>query len=352
MVVIPLAVKYRSAFAVALVDVWRKFARVLATGLILSGFLVFYCARVPATPQVQSPDAIGAAEQLLFIRGQHLYNQGLYNEAIAVFGDFLKAYPHSQIEDLTVLWLGRSHMRIGDLAGAEQIGSRMRAIPDTSFVSIYEEELRVARRTYIKPATPSIALESLATVRSLKVVAEDPKLPASTTSPQRTTPHSFSVLGQPTNETAKAQPAVVGPHTPIIEKYKPVGGEAAKVSLALGPLVRIRMEQSLRESAVTGASFYRLVVVNEGKGIAKDLVVSELLSDDSQFASSDPAPSRQESVGRTQRLTFRIAELKPGESRTLRIAVRPRAGAQPENHLKAKHSVTYQDSLNKSYHSE
>ena len=350
------AVQHRSRLGTTLVPVWRNSARVLATGLMLYGFLFIYCARVPAAPQLQHSDPIGDAEQLLFIKGQNLYSQGLYNEAIAVFGDFLKAYPHSQIVDLTLLWLGRSHLRLGDLAGADQIGSRLREIPDTSFVSIYEEELRVARRTYVKTATPSIKTESPAVAASLKVAPEDPKLTASTIAPLRTTAQSISagmisVRSRPTNESAKSQPAFGGPNTPIIEKYKPanVAGVAASPSVGLGPVVRIRMEQSPRESAVSGASFYRLVVVNEGKGIAKDLIVNELLSDDSQFASSDPAPSRQESVGRTQRLTFRIAELKPGASRTLRIAVRPRSGAQPQSHLKAKHSVTYQDSLNKSY---
>jgi uncharacterized repeat protein (TIGR01451 family) len=112
------------------------------------------------------------------------------------------------------------------------------------------------------------------------------------------------------------------------------------------------VKQSPSETTVGGAIFYRLMIVNEGGATAKNLIVSELLNDHSQFASSDPAPSHQEAVGRSQRLVFRIVELKAGASKTIRIAVRPRAGAAAETVFKAKHSVTYQDSRNKSYRPE
>jgi len=143
-----------------------------------------------------------------------------------------------------------------------------------------------------------------------------------------------------------------GPPT-IEKKPEPKVNEVLKPSPDVTPLVRIRMVQSTRETVASNAIFYRLVVINEGKGTARELIVSELLSDVSEFASSNPAPTRQEPVARTQRLTFRIVELKPGESRTLSVAVRPRtAGASTDNILKTKHSVSYQDSQGKTYQND
>ena len=268
----------------------------LAACLLLATFLFFFAGTASAAPQLQKEDVgPGNAEQALFVKGQSLYNQSLYHEAIAVFGDFLSGYPQSQIKDLVLLWQGRCHIRIGEVSVAEQIGARLREIHDTQLISLYEEELRAARRGDVKaPVAPARA------------------------------------------ESAAAANGSLSPYEP------------PKALSNIEPSVRIRME-SPREITVGVATFYRLVVMNEGKGVARDLIVSELLPGDLQFASSDPAPSRQEPVGGSQRLTFRIDELKSGASRTLRIAVRLRTGARPEALLKRKHSGAYQDSDKRKY---
>src|ERR1700682_673802 len=346
--------KQRSRFDVTSISRSSSSARVLATALIVLCFLCVYTGMAAAALRLQNPDVPGDAEQALFIKGQNLYGQGLYHEAIAVFEDFLKAYPKSEIKDLALLWLGRCHLRVADVPGAEQIAIRLREIPDTQFVRLFEEELRVERQSYVKGATPKERLESpSATARSsIKAPRDSKPAPSGTrlTSAQSKSNSGASIQALP-NEFTRAKPAITANRPSPIEQSKAMAARhaPAKATTTLEPLVRIRMVQSPLETTVGGAIFYRLVIVNEGKAIAKDLVVGELLDNDSQFASSDPAPSRQEPVGRSQRLVFRIAELKPGASRTLRIAIRPRGDAAAATVLQAKHFVTYRDSSHKSY---
>lgn len=86
------------------------------------------------------------AEQALFNRGRVLYDQGRYDQALTTLREFLQTYPNSIITDLTLLWLGRSHIQLGQFTEAEQVGQRLRSIPETPFVEIYDSELQTARR--------------------------------------------------------------------------------------------------------------------------------------------------------------------------------------------------------------
>jgi uncharacterized repeat protein (TIGR01451 family) len=109
-------------------------------------------ARIAAAQQEDIPSD---AEQAMFTKGQNLYNQGRYDQAVTVLQDFLKTYPRSIIADLTLLWLGRSYMQLGKLTEAEQVGTRLRTIKDTPFADIYEGELETARTEIAsRPVTP------------------------------------------------------------------------------------------------------------------------------------------------------------------------------------------------------
>ena len=110
-----------------------------------------------------------------------------------------------------------------------------------------------------------------------------------------------------------------------------------------------------RVAAANGVVFCRLVVVNEGKAVAKDLILREELDRSMDFASSDPAPSRQEIVAQALVLTFRLPSLEPGASRSIRIAVRPRPDAKPKpatvnTAVPLKQSTTYRDTKGNAYH--
>ena len=129
-------------------------AAALAVALLVAPFSPAFLTTANARGIFQQEDIPSDAEQAMFTKGQNLYNQGRYDQAVTVLQDFLKNYPRSIIADLTLLWLGRSYMQLGKLSEAEQVGQRLRAIKDTPFADIYEGELETARTEIAsRPAT-------------------------------------------------------------------------------------------------------------------------------------------------------------------------------------------------------
>jgi uncharacterized repeat protein (TIGR01451 family) len=126
-------------------------AMALSAALLVAPFSMALTvhASVRAAAQ-QENDVPSDAEQAMFTKGQNLYNQGRYDQAVTVLQDFLKTYPRSIITDLTLLWLGRSYMQLGKLKDAEQVGTRLHAIKDTPFADIYDGELETARAEVAK----------------------------------------------------------------------------------------------------------------------------------------------------------------------------------------------------------
>jgi hypothetical protein len=379
--------------------------------LFLGLFFVSLCPSQIAFARTQSdgPDVPSEAEQGLFVKGQTLYNQGLFSEAIVVFSESLKSYPNSVIKDLNLLWLGRSYLRAGDIASAEKISLRLREISDTSFAGLYEDELRIARQSYVRSAAPAFVRRD---VRRDNVVAVDPKtIDSASVSPVAITSQASvapSVSAPTPSKSPATRPASVSASTPIKSLILPSPAPAvaagnslvsasqrtvplstkqgdgvrvlppAKIRLASekvltrpqketskigvgpvpanapAPLLRIRIEEMPRNPAGGGVIFYRLVVVNEGHAVAKDLVIREELDASLDFASSDPAPAHQEIVARSLVLTFRLQSIEPGGTRSIRIAVRPRPDAKANNlamnvSAQTKHSINYQDSKGTAY---
>ena len=129
-------------------------AAALMAALVLAPFSPAFITTAHARGAAQQEDIPSDAEQAMFTKGQNLYNQGRYDQAVTVLQDFLKTYPRSIIADLTLLWLGRSYMQLGKLQEAEQVGTRLRTIKDTPFADIYEGELETARAEIAaRPAT-------------------------------------------------------------------------------------------------------------------------------------------------------------------------------------------------------
>ncbi len=128
-----------------------------------------------------------------------------------------------------------------------------------------------------------------------------------------------------------------------------VASEASTVLTVATPRVRVRTEQ-VSEGVVPGeAFFYRLVLVNEGSGLAKSLSVTESLPEALQFVNSDPSLSAQDAPGNTQSFTWRVAELAPGDTAVLRVAVRLRPAVAAGSSLTTRHSLSYQDTNGNSY---
>ncbi|MDT4969800.1 MAG: hypothetical protein QOJ64_4537 [Acidobacteriota bacterium] len=132
-------------------------ATALAAALLLAPFGSVFAMSAGSSPAVQQDSDIPSdAEQAMFTKGQNLYNQGRYDQAVTVLQDFIKTYPRSIITDLTLLWLGRSFMQLGKISDAEQVGQRLHAIKDTPFADIYDGELETARsEAGSRQATPA-----------------------------------------------------------------------------------------------------------------------------------------------------------------------------------------------------
>ena len=349
----------------------------VAVALLLASLFLFAgYARAQAGPRSEGrgPDVPTEAEQAMFTKGQTLYNQGLYGEAIVVFSGFLKSYPNSMIRDLSLLWLGRSYLRQGDIANAERIGVRLREIPDTTFVGMYDEELRIARQGYVKSAAPLRDRGNDATSKIVPSPGQPDKPKISTTSNDSKVSPLPSTLDKtkiPDSSpmrrnalvidrrgdhggTSQNPSATIGPASNSVpsrpQKETSAPGVATASGNVVAPSLHIRIEEIPRVAAANGAFFYLLSVVNEGNGAANDLIVREELDAALDFASSDPAPVRQEIVARALFLTFRLPSLGPGDSRSIRIAVRPRHDATVSTATQTKHSVTYRDSKGNSYH--
>ena len=135
---------------------WNRIgAAALAAALVLSPFV--HAAAYAATPPTsQQDDAPSQAEQETFNRGRALFAKAQYEQAAAIFRDFLKSHPDSFIADLMLLWLGRSYIELGKFPEAAEVATRLRAIKDTPFSDIYETELQTARtEAATRPAPPA-----------------------------------------------------------------------------------------------------------------------------------------------------------------------------------------------------
>lgn len=128
-----------------------------------------------------------------------------------------------------------------------------------------------------------------------------------------------------------------------------VANEASSVLTVGTPRVLVRTEQVSDSSAPGDAIFYRLVLVNQGSGLAKNLVVTETLPEALQFVSSDPALNQQDAPGAGQRLVWRVSDLAPGDTAVLRIGVRLKPNLTAETNLTTKHTLSYQDGNGNNY---
>jgi hypothetical protein len=265
------------------------------------------------------------AEQLMFVKGQTLYNHGLYGEAIIILRESLDTFPNSSIKDLNLLWLGRSYLAQGDMTNAEKTGLRLRAIPDTALLGIYEEELRGARQNYAKAVTPSPVR------KSEPVNKPDSKLRLHADKSQSTSP--------------SPKPTVA-----LATSTRPVEEPIKASSIVDLPSLRIRIEETPYANAANSAFSYRLVITNQGKGIAKDLTVRGELDASLDYAGSDPLPNRQELVAQKQVLTFRLPTIEPGATKVVQISVRSRRVGKLNIATQTKHSVIYRDCNGSFYH--
>ncbi|HKQ51309.1 MAG TPA: hypothetical protein VJT74_03000, partial [Pyrinomonadaceae bacterium] len=138
----------------------------------------------------------------------------------------------------------------------------------------------------------------------------------------------------------------------VVARSLSSGREASEANTVLTvatPRVRVRTEQASDTTAPGDSIFYRLVLVNEGSGLAKSLTVVETLPDALEFVNSDPSLNPQDAPGSSQRFTWRVVELAPGDTAVLRVAVRLRPNLPADATLTTRHTLQYQDTNQNNY---
>jgi len=128
--------------------------------------------------------------------------------------------------------------------------------------------------------------------------------------------------------------------------------EASTVLTVAAPRVRVRTEQVTDTTAPGDMIFYRLVLINEGAGLAKNIIVSEIFPDALQFISSNPTLSTQDAPGDSRRITWRVNELAPNDTTVLLITVRLRPDLAADRTLTTSHTWVYQDTNGNTYQNQ
>lgn len=128
--------------------------------------------------------------------------------------------------------------------------------------------------------------------------------------------------------------------------------EATTVLTVAAPRVRVRTEQVTDESAPGDVSFYRLVLVNEGGGLAKNLSVTEMLPAALQVVETNPRIEAQTGSDGTQRIVWRVAELAPGDTAVLLVTVKLRADLAAGAAVSTTRTWVYQDTNGNMYQNQ
>jgi hypothetical protein len=128
--------------------------------------------------------------------------------------------------------------------------------------------------------------------------------------------------------------------------------EATTVLTVAAPRVRVRTEQVTDETAPGDVSFYRLVLINEGGGLAKNLSVAEVLPAALQLVETNPKLESQTGADGAQRVVWRVTELAPGDTAVLLITVRLRADLAAGGTITTTRTWDYQDTNGNTYRNQ
>ncbi|HZT58304.1 MAG TPA: tetratricopeptide repeat protein [Pyrinomonadaceae bacterium] len=128
-----------------------------------------------------------------------------------------------------------------------------------------------------------------------------------------------------------------------------IAGEDSTVLTVTTPRVRVRAELPNSEVKPGDTLFYRLVLVNDGGGLAKNLNVTENLPDALEFVSSSPELQLQDLGGGAHGFVWRVAELAPGDTQVLQVTVRLKQNLPADATITPRHTLTYQDSNSNAY---
>lgn len=105
------------------------------------------------------------------------------------------------------------------------------------------------------------------------------------------------------------------------------------------PMVAIQSQLQSRDNLPGGVISYQATVTNNGSGLARDVVVSELLPPELEFVHADPEPTEKEG----KRWIWKLNDLGPQQKRTFAVSVRIRKGLPAGTTVQKQTEIFYQD---------
>ncbi|GAC1396903.1 MAG: hypothetical protein NVSMB56_11910 [Pyrinomonadaceae bacterium] len=118
---------------------------------------------------------------------------------------------------------------------------------------------------------------------------------------------------------------------------------ASSNAVARPPVPHVRIEQINLTNISEAGLIYRVVLMNDGATMAKDITVNERLPDDLQFVSSEPLLKIESTLNGVQRFVWHVSELAPNKTAVLQIKVRRKPGLSNER------ALSYKDANGKIY---
>lgn len=94
-----------------------------------------------------------------------------------------------------------------------------------------------------------------------------------------------------------------------------------------------------RDSIPGGIISYQLTAINSGSGIARNVVITDLLPSELEYVNSDPQPSERPEGG----LVWQVTELAPNQKKVFVVNVRTRAGLRAGTVIQKETRVRYSD---------
>lgn len=105
------------------------------------------------------------------------------------------------------------------------------------------------------------------------------------------------------------------------------------------PIVNVSTQQGSRESVPGGIISYQLTAINSGSGIARDVVITDLLPAELQYVHSDPEPFKREEGD----LEWRVAELAPNQKKVFIVNLKTRPGLRAGTVIQKETRIRYSD---------
>jgi uncharacterized repeat protein (TIGR01451 family) len=105
------------------------------------------------------------------------------------------------------------------------------------------------------------------------------------------------------------------------------------------PMVLVQTQIQSRDSLPGGVISYQSTVTNTGSGLAKNVVVTEMIPPDLEFVHSDPEPTE----GEGKKWVWKLNDMGPQQKRTISVSLRIRKGLQAGTVVQKQTLIRYQD---------